>query len=95
LTRELEVEGVARELVRAVNDLRKEADLALDDRIELQVSVEPSSLSDELAAAGWFEHVARETLATSFDADVAEPDGSAQGVDLAGHGSANLSLRRA
>ncbi|MGI8937127.1 MAG: isoleucine--tRNA ligase [Iamia sp.] len=33
----LRSEGVARDLIRAVNDLRKEADLALSDRIRLQV----------------------------------------------------------
>jgi isoleucyl-tRNA synthetase len=37
VTPELRGEGLARELVRAVQDLRKAADLAVDDRIELAV----------------------------------------------------------
>jgi isoleucyl-tRNA synthetase len=35
LTDDLRVEGDARELTRAVQDMRKEAGLALDDRIDL------------------------------------------------------------
>ena len=37
---DLRLEGAARELVRAVNDLRKEAGLELDDRIHLFVQIE-------------------------------------------------------
>jgi hypothetical protein len=65
LTRPLEVEGAARELVRAVNDQRKAAGLALDDRIELIVEVTPAELDEELASAGHYDVVAREVLATA------------------------------
>ncbi|MDX1509936.1 MAG: isoleucine--tRNA ligase [Nitriliruptorales bacterium] len=95
LTPELELEGVARELVRAVNELRKEADLALDDRIALHVSIAPDELSDRLEGAGWLEHVAAEGLAGSIaDDPIDNPDGEAADVDLAGHGTATISLRR-
>lgn len=57
LTRELRAEGDARELQRAIQDLRKEAELELDDRIVLWV--------DGLApaVAVYLDAVATETLA--------------------------------
>ena len=66
LTRELEVEGAAREMVRAVNDLRKAAGLALADRIELVVAVTPEALDAELDAAGHYDAVARDVLASAI-----------------------------
>ncbi|MTV26149.1 isoleucine--tRNA ligase [Nitriliruptoraceae bacterium ZYF776] len=90
LTRELEVEGAARELVRAVNDQRKAAGLELDDRIELVVAVTPPQLEADLEAGGWFEHVAAEVLATSLHR---APVSDATGVELGGLGQARLALR--
>ena len=60
LTPELRAEGDARELQRAVQDLRKEAELALDDRITLWI--------DGLAAdlEPFLETVATETLAAEI-----------------------------
>ncbi len=48
LTPDLRAEGDARELARAVQDLRREAGLALDDRIELWVADAPASLDPHL-----------------------------------------------
>jgi len=91
LNRELEVEGVARELVRAINDQRKAAGLALSDRIELVLAVEPAELDEELAAGGHYDQVARDVLATSVQrAPVA--DGTP--VDLGELGSALVAIRR-
>jgi isoleucyl-tRNA synthetase len=59
----LRLEGFARELVRAVNDLRKELDLPLDARITLHVAVAPSEVDDGLAGAGWYSFLAQEVLA--------------------------------
>jgi isoleucyl-tRNA synthetase len=67
LTRALEVEGAARELVRAVNDQRKAAGLALDDRIALHLSVAPAELDAELHDGGHYEVVAREVLADRLE----------------------------
>ncbi|GGI04351.1 isoleucine--tRNA ligase [Egicoccus halophilus] len=91
LSRELEVEGAARELVRAVNDLRKGAGLALDDRIVLRLVVDPSALDAELAAGGLYDLVAREVLATTIERD-AVPDDAAE-VDL-GPGTARVAMER-
>jgi isoleucyl-tRNA synthetase len=68
LTPELRAEGGARELQRAVQDLRKEAGLALDDRIELWIAgVDP-------AVASHFDTIAAETLAEEI-ATGDPPDG--------------------
>ena len=61
LTPELEAEGQARDLIRLVQQARRDADLAVSDRIDLRI----------VADAGWVEVVrthealiAAETLAT-------------------------------
>jgi isoleucyl-tRNA synthetase len=90
LTRPLEVEGAARELVRAVNDQRKAAGLALDDRIELVVEVAPAELDEDLASAGHYEVVAREVLATAVHR---EPATDGVRVDLGELGSATIAVR--
>ena len=71
LTDDLRAEGDARELQRAVQDLRKDAGLALDDRIELWVD----GLADDVAVH--LGGVASETLA---DAIVHGPAPSGDGV---------------
>jgi isoleucyl-tRNA synthetase len=63
VTPELRGEGLARELVRAVQDLRKAADLAVDDRIELAVKAE-GPLADAVAAHR--DYLVGETLATAL-----------------------------
>jgi isoleucyl-tRNA synthetase len=71
LTPELEAEGVARDLVRSVQQARREAGLAVSDRIALTIS----GPGDVLAAARTHEAlVAGETLATSVAyEEAAEP----------------------
>jgi isoleucyl-tRNA synthetase len=92
LTRALEVEGAAREVVRAVNDQRKALDLALDDRITLVLDVEPTSLGDEFADGGWVDVVAREVLASTVSDDLAKADGGIVEVDLGGLGTARVAV---
>jgi isoleucyl-tRNA synthetase len=89
LTPELRAEGDARELQRAVQDLRKEAELALDDRIELWIEgIEP-------AVASHLKTIAAETLADAV-AQGSPPGGDGvhrARVDLGG-GTADVALRR-
>ena len=90
LTDELRLEGAAREIVRAVNDLRKSANLALDARIRLGLRLEPGDLRGRLEAAGWLDYVAREVLADAIVDDDAAPN--AVDVDLGELGRAYVSV---
>jgi isoleucyl-tRNA synthetase len=90
LTRELEVEGAARELVRAVNEQRKAAGLDLADRIELRLEVSPDALDEELADGGWYDNLAREVLAERLERG---PVDAGEVIDLAGLGRATIELR--
>jgi isoleucyl-tRNA synthetase len=63
VTPELRREGLARDLVRAVQDLRKAAGLAVDDRIELAVKAEGEVAE---AVAAHRDHLLGETLATAL-----------------------------
>jgi isoleucyl-tRNA synthetase len=67
VTPQLEVEGIARELINRIQQLRREAEFEVTDRI----SVAWSSTSDEVATA-FAEHagtIAAEVLAVSIDQD--------------------------
>ncbi|MCJ1694562.1 isoleucine--tRNA ligase [Rathayibacter caricis] len=62
-TPELEAEGLARDLIRAVQDARKGAGLDVSDRIVLDVMLDEVSLGALEPHATW---IAEETLATGF-----------------------------
>ncbi|MFK7817405.1 MAG: DUF5915 domain-containing protein, partial [Planctomycetaceae bacterium] len=66
LSDELILEGMARDFVRHVQQLRKDADLQITDRIEVAYS----SDSDIVTAcvAKWGEYICGETLAKSLNA---------------------------
>ncbi len=73
VTPELEAEGVARDLVRAVQQARRDAGLDVSDRISLTISADDAAAD---AARTHAELIRRETLATSFEvreADVGQP----------------------
>lgn len=91
VTPELRLEGLARELVRLVQDARKEAGLQVSDRIELGLAVE-GELARALSTHRAF--VAAETLATAVREGIL-PE-AAHRVDAEVDGSAvTVSLRRA
>lgn len=64
LDEELRREGLAREAVNRINSLRKQAGLAIDDRIELRFDARGERLGAALQAHG--EFIAGETLATRW-----------------------------
>ena len=77
LTDDLRAEGDARELQRAIQDLRKDAGLALDDRIELWID----GLPDAIAAL--LDAIAEETLADAVHRGVPGTDAGVTGrLDL-------------
>jgi isoleucyl-tRNA synthetase len=89
LTPELRAEGDARELQRAIQDLRKEAGLALDDRIDLWLDGLPTEV------AAHVDSIASETLADKVVLGPA-PKGKAiaRGSVEVGAGTVTIALRR-
>ena len=77
VTPELEAEGVARDLVRAVQQARRDAGLDVSDRIAL-TWWRPPAVAD--AARTHADLISRETLATSFD--VSEGDVESPVIEL-------------
>ena len=88
LTPELRAEGEARRLQRAIQDLRKEAGLELDARIDLWVSGLPA------AVAGHLSSVAGETLADHVvEGPAPTGDGIVRGVVELDDGPVEIALR--
>ncbi|HEX6228743.1 MAG TPA: DUF5915 domain-containing protein, partial [Solirubrobacterales bacterium] len=76
LDEELRREGLAREIVHAVQNARKEAGLEITDRIELSLGGDPDLID---AARAHQDYLAGEVLATAVSYDGAE--GAATSVD--------------
>ena len=88
-TPELEAEGLARDLVRAIQDTRKAAGLEVSDRITLAVT--GSSADDIEALRGFATMIAGETLALETTFEVSpEPEVSAALGSKAGSQRATL-----
>lgn len=81
-TPELEAEGLARDVVRAVQESRKAAGLEVGDRIRLELTLDAAGVA---AAESHRELIARETLAT--EVRIAEGDVSGDGARPVGEGS--------
>ncbi len=81
LTPELKAEGLAREFVRRVQDMRKQADFDIADRIKLYYKA-----SDKLAAAlkAHKQYVMGEVLATEMSAKAAPKDTHAESLAFDG-----------
>ncbi|HET7417144.1 MAG TPA: isoleucine--tRNA ligase [Solirubrobacterales bacterium] len=75
---ELRREGLAREIVHAVQIARKDAGLEITDRIALTLAGDPDLLA---AAQAHQDYVAKEVLATSVSYDGAETNGAAAKID--------------
>ncbi|OLV19083.1 Isoleucyl-tRNA synthetase [Deinococcus marmoris] len=63
LTRELELEGLARDLVRGIQDGRKKAGFEVQDRITLHLELEGEARA---AAEAWQDYLMSETLAETL-----------------------------
>jgi isoleucyl-tRNA synthetase len=64
ITPELELEGLAREIVRHVQNARKEAGLQMDDRIVLRLTTQESKLREAIRAHR--DYIANETLVINW-----------------------------
>ncbi len=91
VTPELVAEGVAREVIRAVQDLRKSSGLAVEDRIELWLASDDDDVARALARHE--ELIASEVLAVSTATGTA-PDGAATDEVRLESGSARVGLRK-
>jgi isoleucyl-tRNA synthetase len=88
LTPELRAEGTARRIQRAIQDLRKEAGLELDRRIDLWVSGLPDTVAAHLPA------IAVETLADQVvEGPAPSAHGVARGVVDLDEGTVEIALR--
>jgi isoleucyl-tRNA synthetase len=92
VTPELRAEGLARELVRNIQDARKAAGFAIADRITVTLA----GAGDELAqvAQAWGEYIRAETLADALELGEAGADAHTEALELDGQ-SLTLGVRRA
>jgi|CXWL01.1.fsa_nt_gi isoleucyl-tRNA synthetase len=67
VTPELQREGYARDMVRAIQDLRKQADLKVSDRIIVGLTTEAAEIQH--AISEFQDYIKRETLATDISAE--------------------------
>ncbi|MFT4235739.1 MAG: class I tRNA ligase family protein, partial [Microbacterium sp.] len=77
-TPELEAEGFARDVIRAVQDTRKAADFDVSDRIRLTLTFEDEQDAAAIRAGFDLADVAGETLATSHDIIVGDDAAEAE-----------------
>jgi isoleucyl-tRNA synthetase len=90
LTPELEAEGVARDVVRLVQEARRAAGLDVRDRIDLRLEPPPTARA---AIEAHREMIAREVLAVSLTV-VDDAGSGAVEAELAGHGPIRIGLAR-
>jgi isoleucyl-tRNA synthetase len=89
VTEELKQEGLARELARQLNQLRKEADLNLTDRIEVWVSGDVNGVLHQ-----WADYLKAETLATALHTTTAPQDVTRRATVEVDGREVELALRR-
>jgi len=83
LTKELKEEGLAREVIRQVQDLRKKSDLQMEDRIALVLQTAAPELNEAIAT--FKDYIASETLTKEWPATAAA-DGFTSEVKAEGMG---------
>jgi isoleucyl-tRNA synthetase len=91
LTEPLKQEGIARDLVRLINSMRKDAGLELDDRIDLAY-VSEGIVTD--AFTNFADYISQETLAVSLKSGELEEPAYRQ-TEIIGENQVTLSFRKA
>ncbi|MFA5029938.1 MAG: class I tRNA ligase family protein [Patescibacteria group bacterium] len=66
ITKELKLEGVARELVRTINNLRREAGLTIQDQIKIDWQSEGETIRQVFAVESLVEELKRATITKEF-----------------------------
>ncbi|MGH2700961.1 MAG: isoleucine--tRNA ligase [Actinomycetota bacterium] len=93
VTDELLAEGIAREVVRGVQDLRKSSGLAVENRIELRLFSDDATIARALEAHR--DYIAAEVLASSIALDRAETQAAAADTVEVPNGVVEAALRPA
>jgi isoleucyl-tRNA synthetase len=83
ITPELKLEGLARDLVRKIQELRKQSGFSVEDRIRL--FYEGDGILAE-ALERWRDYIATETLAVAVARGEAPEDASTETLQIEGHG---------
>ena len=73
---ELKIEGLAREIIRNIQELRKKSGFNVEDRITLSYSTASSLLAETMEK--FRDLIAKEVLAESFESEIEEADGSTE-----------------
>jgi isoleucyl-tRNA synthetase len=89
---ELLAEGIAREVIRAVQELRKTSGSAVEDRIELWMSSDDDTASVALSTHD--DLIAAEVLATSTNRDANPPEDAARAELTVEGAQVKLAIRR-
>lgn len=91
VTKELEEEGIARELVNRIQNLRKEKNYEVTDKIKLQIKSNPIL---ENVIKNNFDYLCAEILATSFEVVDNLDEGQAIVVEVADNLSASIFINK-
>lgn len=91
MTEELEMLGLARELVSRIQSLRKESGLEITDRIELRIQATPKLLEAVRASDAY---IMEETLATAIGHSALDPTEAAEGTEQVNSELCRLSLEK-
>ncbi|MHB8508414.1 MAG: isoleucine--tRNA ligase, partial [Candidatus Dormibacteria bacterium] len=78
VTPELRLEGLARDIVRRIQETRKLAGFNIEDRVEVRYRAEAEVVE---AIRAWSDRIAQETLALSLTVDTGLPLGTERAVD--------------
>src|SRR5205807_7441446 len=92
MTEELKLEGLAREIVRQVQELRRRSELQMEDRIVLSLQTDSPDLAKAIEKHR--DYICRETLAVEFTTRPLGKGAHRAEVKIEGH-ALTIELRRA
>jgi isoleucyl-tRNA synthetase len=93
ITDELRIEGLSRDIIRSVQAARKQANLDVDDRIDLSLDTHDNALLSAVQA--YHDEIAHETLAMTFSDSGAAKSYETQSVVKIGSAELAISLQKA
>jgi len=91
LTPELQEEGIARELVNRIQNLRKDKDFEVTDKIKLKIK---KNVAVDSAVKNNFDYICAETLAASLELVEAIDEGGAIDVEVADNVSTSIFINK-